>query len=947
MAVATPAPLAAHGIELLPDDAPETWTSRLRTGLATLAAESADDALEGIAVLGHLFPGGPASAGLSERDLWARLLLRSGDVAGALAEARARQAVKDSTLPRLLLVEALLAAGDPPAAAMEGEGIRSLATSGSAAPGYAQGLLAQAAGDLAGADAAFAEALAVRPDHVPSLRGRAHCAAAAGDMEAATGLLRDAVTLAGADARPGLLRELARLLAAAGDPAGAEEASAGLAESLGALAARLSEELAAVRAAPRRRISARGPRDASGGAVQPADDALLQRVRVELDEVAPEELTRALFEHFGHSTFRTGQAAVLRSVLSEGRDTLALMQTGAGKSLCFQLPAVLLPGVVLVVSPLVALMADQLAGLADVPALAGRATLINSTLPADELESRLAALANGAYSLVYMAPERLRQSSVQRALRQAGVSLLAIDEAHCLCLWGHDFRTEYLAVGSLARTLEVPRILAVTATATPAMQREIAESLGRPLAVVSTGVLRENLFLEVRKLSDLAEKRAALVEFVRADRGSGIVYATSRDNCERLSRDLRHAGVSAGYYHAGLTAPERQRTQDAFMAGRLRVLCATVAFGMGVNKRDVRFIVHFNPARSLEAYTQEAGRAGRDGRPAHCLLLATTPDKATLTRHANEDHLSLDTLRRLYGRVRSAVRAAGGGPIDASALSAPADAPDEADTAARIGLSALERAGFLTRGLDVPRQFDVLLRDAGHDERLSRLDLAPGRQRTIGTGTLAAICGTPVEGVEDLLAGWQHLGALDYRPGRRGLTLRLVEPPPPGAAEQLERLLATYEAAAAARATAMAGYLETSRCRNGYIARHFGEPHAPACGRCDVCAPGERRTASPPPRRTTRGITTMEPRQAALRLVGDLPFSVGRSGLAKILHGSSSSAIGPDRCALHGVLGGMTDRQIVSEIDALLDEGLLALREQNGYRVVALTDDGAAVLGHV
>ncbi|HVA90912.1 MAG TPA: helicase-related protein, partial [Chloroflexota bacterium] len=339
-----------------------------------------------------------------------------------------------------------------------------------------------------------------------------------------------------------------------------------------------------------------------------------------------------------------------------------------------------------------------------------------------------------------------------RALRAAGVSLLVVDEAHCLSLWGHQFRPDYLAVGQAAAQLGSPRILAVTATATPAIQEEVARTLGRPLRLVRTGVLRDNLFLEVRRLVGEAEKRQTLIAFCRSARGSGIVYINNRAKCEQFANLLRRNGVQASHYHAGMEADERAETQRRFMTGKVRVLVATIAFGMGVNKRDIRFIVHYQPSQSLEAYVQEAGRAGRDGAPAHALLLSTPADKGLLSRHRHGDQVTLTGLRGLYGRARSAIRAASGGPIDLAGLEDPDASPGKSEVAGRVGLSMLERAGYLSRGLDCPRAFTLQSTEttiAAGDPRLtdlvSRHGLGPDRSTTISSLALAATLATPVD----------------------------------------------------------------------------------------------------------------------------------------------------------------------------------------------------------
>jgi ATP-dependent DNA helicase RecQ len=423
--------------------------------------------------------------------------------------------------------------------------------------------------------------------------------------------------------------------------------------------------------------------------------------------LAPDDLRAALRTWFGHDEFRNGQEQVVAAVLS-GKDVLAIMPTGAGKSLCYQLAAMLLDGCTLVISPLLALMKDQIDGLP--PPVYERATVISSMVDGDELLARQAGIRDGRYKLVYAAPERLRQRGFVDAMGRAGISLVVIDEAHCVALWGHDFRPDYLfvprALADLGRagTRPPPRLLAMTATATPAIQRELGARLGRPLTTVATGVLRPNLRLEVEEHRDREAKLRALVRLCKEERGSGIVYATSRDQTEQVAALLRRAGVSAGHYHAGMAREEREAAQNLYMLDRTRVMVATTAFGMGVDKSNVRFVAHLSPSRSLEAYVQESGRAGRDGRPSRCVLLVTRSDRNTLRRWASEERLDLATLRRLYGELRRlaaptsfpGARAATGDP---DAAVSPPTAPTAASAVsaggsrfAAVDLDALARA---------------------------------------------------------------------------------------------------------------------------------------------------------------------------------------------------------------------------------------------------------------
>jgi ATP-dependent DNA helicase RecQ len=331
---------------------------------------------------------------------------------------------------------------------------------------------------------------------------------------------------------------------------------------------------------------------------------------------------------FGHAGFRPGQREIVTAVLGR-RDCLGVMPTGAGKSLTYQIPARLLGGTTLVVSPLIALMKDQVDAMARVGL---RATFLNSTLSAEERRDRVRALRRGELELLYAAPEGL-EASVGDALDGVPLSLIAVDEAHCISHWGHDFRPAYRNLSGLRARYGAP-VLALTATATPEVIRDIAGQLGmRDPLLVRGSFFRPNLSLHAVKKGEGVRTRDAIVRFVKARRGeSGIVYALSRKSVEDVADDLRASGVRAAAYHAGLEPETRTRVQDAFQAGAVDVVVATVAFGMGIDKPDIRFVVHRDLPRSVEAYYQEIGRAGRDGKPSTCLLFYSWADVVSWDR---------------------------------------------------------------------------------------------------------------------------------------------------------------------------------------------------------------------------------------------------------------------------------------------------------------------------
>lgn len=362
-----------------------------------------------------------------------------------------------------------------------------------------------------------------------------------------------------------------------------------------------------------------------------------------------------LKQYFGHSGFRPGQEALVDALLS-GRDTLGVMPTGAGKSVCYQLPALMLPGMTLVISPLISLMKDQVAALAQagIPA-----AFINSSLDAEEFREVYRQVRRGECRLLYVAPERLQAEGFRRLLEELPVSLVAVDEAHCVSQWGQDFRPSYLGIAELVQSFPVrPVVGAFTATATAAVRRDIETllELRNPLRI-TTGFDRPNLFFEVVHARD---KELWLTRFLAERPGqSGIVYCSTRKTVDSVYASLLTQGIPAARYHAGMEDQERRQSQEGFVYDQARVMVATNAFGMGIDKSNVSFVVHYNMPKDLESYYQEAGRAGRDGSPARCVLLYAPGDVQTakylITSSQENQESDPQRLSRDLGRLNRMV----------------------------------------------------------------------------------------------------------------------------------------------------------------------------------------------------------------------------------------------------------------------------------------------------
>ena len=682
--------------------------------------------------------------------------------------------------------------------------------------------------------------------------------------------------------------------------------------------------------------------------------------RVDVSEEERTRIAEAVQRLFGFEHLLPGQLETIACVL-RGEDVLTILPTGGGKSLCYQLPAMLAErGTTLVISPLIALMKDQVDSL---PAgLRGRATTINSSLERVALRHRLQQIAEGGYRLVYAAPERLRQPPFLHALRRAGVYRLVIDEAHCVSVWGHDFRPDYLTIGQARQALGRPPLLAMTATAPSRVRSDILQNLDAPMQgsgngirVIAGDVTRPNLQLEVFYARNGDEKLRQLLAFCQNEPGSGIVYAGTRARCEELAALLRQYGVVAGHYHAGIA--DRDRAQDDFMAGRVRVVVATIAFGLGIDKPDIRFIVHFAPSQSVEAYYQEAGRAGRDGLPARCLLMYAPSDRATLTRRMRRDELPVEFLRSVYAAVKRRLGGALAGRVAAGDLERDLQVDR---TRIRVGLSLLEEVGLLRRGPDFPRaaivrltaveRGDSLPEDlrAGLPEDLRAFcqvaRLRPEQALTLDLADVARQAGLALAEVEQQVMAWVDAGWLSYTPAGRDLLLEMPAPPA-DAAGRIEMLLERYATIQAQRVDEIAAYARTRRCRHGHLNAYLGGRTIERCSACDNCVgvlplsdqslPGER-----------------EQLLTILRCISTAPWSWGRRSLTRILRGDAKARYGghslsESACASEafGALAFRSGAAIGRMLDRLEKEGFLQARSlEHGGVVLDLTPVGQAAL---
>lgn len=554
-----------------------------------------------------------------------------------------------------------------------------------------------------------------------------------------------------------------------------------------------------------------------------------------------------LQKFWGYPGFRDKQEEIIRSVLSK-TDTLALLPTGGGKSICYQVPALMVDGVCIVVSPLIALMRDQVAQLKN---RGISATYLYGGLSKKEIAIELQNIRNNKYKLVYVSPERLQSKAFLQNVKRTKVSFLAVDEAHCISQWGHDFRPEFRQIATIRESLPDVTILALTASATTAVVDDIVSQLGlSEPTIVRKSFYRENLTYKVQYDEN---KRQSLLKLAKAKPGSGVVYTRTRRRTIEIANLLKSKGVSADYYHGGLTNQERNLKQDRWTKNESRVMVATNAFGMGIDKPDVRFVAHYDMPDSLEAYYQEAGRAGRDGKPSTCVLFYDEGDILQLRSFVNNQFPTMERVQQVYTGICNYFELAYHSGLEARFDFDLVDFCNKFELPAvevYASIKVLQKLGYIhmSEGFYRPSKlkidisstvlYDFQLKNVGMDKLIKTILRSYAGvydfYTVINENQLAQRSHLPLSQVVSKLKILNDLKVLTYQPASEKpfltfLSARVQE------IKDTEGIVKENQLRTINRLEAMIGYVEGEMCRSTLICQYFGEDQPEICGMCDVC----------------------------------------------------------------------------------------------------------------
>jgi len=563
-----------------------------------------------------------------------------------------------------------------------------------------------------------------------------------------------------------------------------------------------------------------------------------------------EQLRKLLKHHYGYDAFRPGQEQAIDNILA-GKSTVVIMPTGGGKSLCYQLPALVLDGVTIVVSPLIALMKDQVDSLSRVGI---PATFINSSISAAETANRLAEVKSGNYKLLYIAPERFYSQEFINTLDGIKVSLFAIDEAHCISQWGHDFRPSYIRLRNAIERVGNPPVIALTATATPEVREDIIKQLNlvNPELVI-TGFARPNLQFGVIHANEGKKPQFVLDAISSVPDDHGIIYVGTRARADNLLQALLENDIEAVSYHAGIEAEERKWIQDNFINGKVKVIVATNAFGLGIDKANVRYVIHYDMPGTIEAYYQEAGRAGRDGKSSFCLLLYNSRDRHLQEFFIKGDNPPPEIILEIYNTLLNyesdtvLITYAELGSMLSDNLP---------DMAVGTSLKILEKEGLIARShekngnayLKLLRNFseitvDLQKRSKKSMEMLHKLYMRFGSELENGWQAnleeVAEILETKKESLVRLIRSLAEKGYIDYKPPFKGTEIKILKRVDLSEVSIDFRALKEKLAHAYNKLDQMENYVYHTGCRQRYILNYFGDKELKNCGKCDVCLTGD------------------------------------------------------------------------------------------------------------